>query len=192
MAPQVVLTTRITPGLDGVRKQSKTLGNFVAIDDDARTKFGKAMTLPDRLVPDWMEVYTTLPPDAIARWRGALAEGANPRDAKLALATALVERWHGAETAAAEREWFERSFSRREVPPDAPEVRLAAAATAVDLAVACLGVSRSEARRLAEQGGVSADGRKLGPSERVPIDAREARVGKRGFFRIARVGAEGR
>jgi tyrosyl-tRNA synthetase len=59
--PQVIITTRITAGLDGVRKQSKTLGNFVAIDDGPREMFGKVMSLPDRLVRDWFEVYTLVP-----------------------------------------------------------------------------------------------------------------------------------
>ena len=63
--PQVVLTTRITSGLDGVRKQSKSLGNFVPIDDGARKMFGKAMSLPDALAREWLEVYTILPPERI-------------------------------------------------------------------------------------------------------------------------------
>lgn len=92
--PQIIITTRITPGLDGVHKQSKTLGNFVAIDDDARTMFGKVMSLPDALIRDWLEVYTTMPIDEIDSLCG---RGSDPRSAKLALARAIVGRWPGDE-----------------------------------------------------------------------------------------------
>jgi tyrosyl-tRNA synthetase len=189
--PQVVLTTRITPGLDGVRKQSKTLGNFVAIDDGPRDMFGKAMSLPDGLIVDWMEVYTTLMAREVAAWRDALFSGANPRDAKAALAEALVARWHGRAAAAGEREWFERSFGYREFPPDAPVVTLPEGARAEDAVKSCLGCSSSEARRLVAQGGASVGERKLSPGEALRGEDRELRVGKRGFFRIARGPTQG-
>jgi len=171
--PQVVITTRITPGLDGVRKQSKTLGNFIALGDDARAMFGKAMSLPDALARDWLEVYTTVPmeeiealcgPRAAARDAGRSGPSeppppSDPRAAKLALARALAARWHGSEAAAAEQEWFEATFSRREFPEDAPLVRAAPGEWRVlDLvALAAPGQSRSELRRLIAAGAVAID-----------------------------------
>jgi len=218
--PQVVITTRITPGLDGVKKQSKTLGNYIAIDDDARAMFGKAMSLPDALARAWLEVYTTMPaeeidtlcgpalsessggggPDASARAerRGGEAPRLppDPRAAKLALARAIVERWHGAASARAEVAWFEATFSRREFPPDAPVARVPAGEhRALDIAArAAPDLSRSELRRLIEAGAVTLDEAKVrGPNE--PIDIRAGtelrlRIGKRRFIRVAAEGAD--
>lgn len=222
--PQVIITTRITAGLDGVRKQSKTLGNFVAIDDSPREMFGKVMSLPDNLVRDWFEVYTLVPlrevealcgqragaPAAQAADRDALCapggvEGGgtieafralaqpalpDPRKAKVELARAIVERWHGAAAAAAEVDWFEATFSRREFPSDAPLVELAAGRfSALELlALALPGTSRSELRRLMAQGGASLDEATLAgfetPVVLTPGSEHRLRIGKRRFARI--------
>lgn len=229
--PQVIITTRITAGLDGVRKQSKTLGNFVAIDDGPREMFGKVMSLPDHLVRDWFEVYTLLPlgevealcgPRAAAHesagapggkdpspadWDALCAPGGvegggaigafrvppplpDPRGAKVELARAIVERWHGAAAAAAEAGWFEATFSRREFPADAPLVELAAGRlSALELlALALPGTSRSELRRLLAQGGASLDEAALAgfetPVVLTPGSEHRLRIGKRRFARI--------
>lgn len=230
--PQVIITTRITAGLDGMRKQSKTLGNFVAIDDGPREMFGKVMSLPDGLVRDWFEVYTLLPPGEIealcgpraapdtpdtpdrqgapeADWDALFAPGgvegggaveafrtparprlADPRKAKVELARAIVERWHGKAAAAGEVDWFEATFSRREFPVDAPLVELAAGRlSALELlALALPGTSRSELRRLMAQGGASLDEAVLTgfemPVVLVPGSEHRLRIGKRRFARI--------
>lgn len=217
--PQVIITTRITAGLDGVRKQSKTLGNFVAIDDGPREMFGKVMSLPDHLVRDWFEVYTVLPlgeVEALCGPRGAAAdidascapggvEGGgtidafriappaglpDARRAKVELARAIVERWHGKAAAAAEVGWFEATFSRREFPPDSPLVELAAGRlSALELlALALPGTSRSELRRLMAQGGASLDEAVLSgfemPVVLAPGSEHRLRIGKRRFARI--------
>ncbi len=185
--PQVIITTRITPGLDGVHKQSKTLGNFVAIDDDARTMFGKVMSLPDALIRDWLEVYTTMPIEEI---ESLCARGADPRAAKLALARAIVDRWHGAESAASEQAWFEATFSRREFPEDAPLVRAAPGEwRALELlALAVPGQSRSELRRLIAAGAFSVEGSVVaGPEQRIelrPGAELRLKAGKRRFIKV--------
>jgi tyrosyl-tRNA synthetase len=185
-SPQVIITTRITPGLDGVRKQSKSIGNFIAIDDGPREMFGKAMSLPDGLVRQWLEVYTEVPAGRI----GALCAG-DPRPAKVALARAIVERWHGDEAAGREEDWFESTFSRRDFPADAGKVGLTPGPiTALGLlAKAMPEASGSELRRLIAQGAVRLDGRTLAaPEEIVRAEAGgelELRVGKRRFFRMA-------
>ena len=244
--PQVIITTRITAGLDGVRKQSKTLGNFVAIDDGPREMFGKVMSLPDRLVRDWFEVYTLVPLGAIeelcgprsgaqgvpgitaaptaqaaqsvqsaqaADWDALCAPGGvegggtieafrapappslpEPRKAKVELARAIVERWHGKAAAAAEVDWFEATFSRREFPSDAPLVEIAAGRlSALELlALALPGTSRSELRRLVAQGGASLDEAAISgfemPVVLAPGSEHRLRIGKRRFARI-RTGA---
>ena len=223
--PQVIITTRITAGLDGVRKQSKTLGNFVAIDDGPREMFGKVMSLPDKLVRDWFEVYTLLPLGEVeilcgprgaatgaqaersADWDALCAPGGvegggtiaaynappslpAPRKAKIELARAIVERWHGAAAATAEVGWFEATFSRREFPTDAPLVELAAGRlSALELlALALPGTSRSELRRLMAQGGASLDEAALAgfetPVVLTPGSEHRLRIGKRRFARI--------
>jgi len=232
--PQVIITTRITAGLDGARKQSKTLGNFVAIDDGPREMFGKVMSLPDRLVRDWFEVYTLVPlgevealcgpraasPGAQARAAGTTAQAAqaadldalcapggvegggtieafflppplrDPRGAKVELARSIVERWHGKAAAAAEVDWFEATFSRREFPQDAPLVELSAGRlSALELlALALPGTSRSELRRLLAQGGASLDEAALAGFETpvilTPGSEHRLRIGKRRFARI--------
>jgi tyrosyl-tRNA synthetase len=223
--PQVIITTRITAGLDGVRKQSKTLGNFVAIDDGPREMFGKVMSLPDKLVKDWFEVYTLLPLGEVealcgprgaatgaqaersADWDALCAPGGvegggtiasfnappprpDPRKAKIELARAIVERWHGAAAATAEVGWFEATFSRREFPTDAPLVELAAGRlSALELlALALPGTSRSELRRLMAQGGASLDEAALAgfetPVVLTPGSEHRLRIGKRRFARI--------
>jgi tyrosyl-tRNA synthetase len=188
--PQVVITTRITPGLDGVRKQSKTLGNFIAIDDGARAMFGKAMSLPDALIRDWLEVYTAMPKAEI----DAICAAEDPRAAKIALAGAIVGRWHGAEAAEAEADWFAATFSRGEFPDDAPVALVPPGDyRALDLlALAMPGSSRSDLRRLVASGAVSVDGEELARVDQA-IGAREGeelriRVGKRRFLRVSAAG----
>jgi tyrosyl-tRNA synthetase len=191
--PQVVITTRITPGLDGVRKQSKTLGNFIAIDDDPRVMFGKAMSLPDALIRDWLEVYTTVPPSRIASLCGADPKGdsPDPRAAKIELARAIVERWHGGSAALAEVEWFERTFSRGEFPADAPTACLPAGTyRALDLISRIAPeLTRSELRRLAAGGAIEINGERLGRID-APLQVPTAgelrlRLGRRRFFRVS-------
>jgi tyrosyl-tRNA synthetase len=189
--PQVVITTKITPGLDGVRKQSKSLGNFIAIDDDARTMFGKAMSLPDGLIRGWLEVYTTMSMDRIDKLCDIDGACPDPRAAKAELASALVERWHGAEAARAEREWFDSTFSRRGFPEDAPILAVATGSySAADLlAIAAPELSRSEVRRLIASRAIEADGALVaGPGSKLELRAgvdMELRIGKRRFLRIS-------
>ena len=210
--PQVIVTTRITPGLDGKRKQSKTLGNFIAIDDDPRAMFGKAMSLPDGLIRSWLEVYTTMGDDRIealcgsAPPSGGPAGGSSggpeppphdPRRAKVELARALVERWHGARAAGEEAAWFESAFSRGLFPADAPVSRAPAGAhRAIDLiARAAPELPRAEIRRLLAAGAVESDGRRLAradePLELRPGSPMELRLGKRRFLRVVAEEAPG-
>lgn len=192
--PQVVITTAITPGIDGRQKQSKSLGNYIAISDTARDMFGKAMKLPDRLVAEYLRVYTLTGLAEIEALESAMQAGeTNPMEAKRRLARALVERYHDAVAAAAEDDWFSRVFSRHAVPPDVPEVRVADPdATLIEVLRVCLPAeSSSQLRRLIRDGGVRRDGEhKLTDAEvRHPVASGEAiRVGRRRWFRITFTG----
>ncbi|GAA2757348.1 tyrosine--tRNA ligase [Actinopolymorpha rutila] len=191
---QVVITTRITPGIDGRAKQSKSLGNYVALTDPPREKFGKLMSIPDALVPGYLEVYTTVPMSVAEQARPAVERGGREvRDAKLGLAEAVVARYHGADRAAAERQWFRSTFSARHEPTDVPVLSVATETdwlTVWDLV--CLAqpdLSRSAARRLVDQGGVRLDDRVLADVDQVlPAGTGEGallRIGRRRWFRLA-------
>ena len=121
--PQTLITTRITPGLDGGPKQSKSLSNYVALLDDPSEKFGKLMSLPDTLVEEWATAYTEMTEANIERLAAAVAmRGANARDAKLELAEAIVCRYHGSESAIRSRVAFLSTFSDRNEPDDMPAI----------------------------------------------------------------------
>lgn len=159
--PQVVITTTITPGIDGRAKQSKSLNNYIGLTDSPRDKFGKLMSIPDELVEAYARVYTELPLETVA----ALADASGPaaRDAKLRLAAAVVTRYHGAGVAKAELDAFRRTFSDRSEPADMPEISVALdRPTVLDLLRAAHpNASNSELRRLLRQGAVSVDGARL-------------------------------
>jgi len=163
--PQVVITTTITPGIDGRAKQSKSLKNYIGLTDTPRDKFGKLMSIPDALVESYARVYTELPLDTVAALGSAAAVGGPPaRDAKLNLAAAVVTRYHGANTARTERAAFTQTFTNRNQPPDIPEVLIETtpATTVLDLLQAARPTdSRSELRRLIRQGAVTLDGLRL-------------------------------
>ncbi|MGH3426887.1 MAG: tyrosine--tRNA ligase, partial [Candidatus Dormibacteraceae bacterium] len=178
-APQVVITTRITPGIDGGEKQNKSLGNYIALDDTPRDKYGKAMSLPDNLVRQFLEFYTLVDLAEIAELDKAMTAGEmNPMIAKKVLAQALVERYHGPEAATEEQAWFEEVFSKRSIPEDIPVP--VEKPTVLDILRACLpNESLSELRRLIDNGAVKLDGKtKI-------TEGSVLRIGKRRWFRIS-------
>lgn len=188
--PQVVVTTAITPGIDGREKQSKSLGNYIAIGDTSRDMFGKAMKLPDSLATEFLRVYTYVPLDEIAHLDKAMQAGElNPMEAKRRLGGALVERYYDAATAAREDEWFNQVFSRRAIPQDVPTVHISDPnVTLFELLQQCLpDESSSELRRLIQYGSIRLDGeQKLTEAQRRhPVSSGDViRVGKRRWFRI--------
>lgn len=189
-SPQVVITTQITPGIDGQAKQSKSLGNCIALNDSARDMFGKAMRLPDHLVTMYLRQYTLIPLADVTGLAAGMAAGTvNPMTAKRALGRALVERYHSAEQAAAEDEWFRRVFSTRAVPDDIPEITVEDPnATLLAVLRQCLpAASNTELRRLVADGSVRLDGQgKLtDPDQRHLLTSGDViRVGRRRWFRI--------
>lgn len=188
--PQTVITTKITPGIDGREKQSKSLGNYIAVGDTPRDIFGKAMSLTDSLIAEFLEVYTLIPLDEIGQMDAAMRAGElNPMEAKRILGQALVERYHDKDTAIQENEWFTKVFSRRSIPEDVPTVNVANAnSTLFEILKTCMpSESSNELRRLVQYGSVRLDGEeKLNdPDQRhVVTSGNVLRVGKRRWFRI--------
>jgi len=184
---QVIITTKITPGIDGVAKQSKSLDNYIGLGHSPRDKFGRIMKLPDTLIPVYFEVYTEVPETEL----GAVTDlvKSDPLEAKKRLGCAIVARYHGDKTAQEERQWFEHVFSRREAPPDTPELELeAAATTAFEIVRRFFGdqKSNSEIRRLFQQGSVTLNSQKItNPLEDVvPAEGDVFKVGKRVWFKL--------
>ena len=189
--PQVIITTKITPGIDGKEKQSKSLGNYIAITDTPRVQFGKIMSIPDNLILSYMEVYTTLPLSRVEEVKQELLKGdVNPMAYKLELASALVERYYGIKTAVLEKEWFLQTFSKRETPEEIPVVKLKDNnITVLQLLKLCLPEeSTSTLRRLVQQRAVEKDDIKLLNANAILDLTKEfvLKCGKRSWFRITR------
>lgn len=189
--PQIVMTTKITKGLWGEEKQSKSIGNFVALNDTSKDKFGKIMRLDDDRIVDWMKVYTDMPLEQIAEIEKEMQDGSlNPKDAKVILAHAVVERYHGKEVANTEQKAFENTFSKKIFPSDAKVVAIASQSLEIiDLLTECFDedMSKSQIRRLIRQGAVQLNGEKLiDESATVSLEKGEnqLKVGKRNFFKV--------
>ncbi len=194
MEPQVGLFMPILPGLDGVQKMSKSLGNYVGVTDEPNDMFGKLMSIPDNVMPDYYTLCTDVPLEEIETIKQQLALGElHPMDAKKRLAREIVTIYHSAEAAAAAQTEFERVFSSREVPQDMPEVTLQPSDLENGeirlvklITLAGLAPSGSEARRLIQSGAVSIDGEKLTDvmANVSPADDQVLRVGKLKFARL--------
>jgi tyrosyl-tRNA synthetase len=182
--PQVVMTMPLLEGLDGVRKMSKSYGNYIGVSDTAEDTFGKIMSISDKLMPRYYELLTETPADEIA----AIKSGAiHPMEAKKRLARMITAEYH--DTAAAEAAWdyFESKFQRREVPQDVPVFKLGQSLWVCELMKQLrFAASTSEARRLLGQGAVRVDGHTVTDVNFrfVPGQHKILEVGKR---RVARI-----
>lgn len=184
--PQCVLMVPLLEGLDGNNKMSKSLGNYVGIDEPPREIFGKLMSISDELMWRYFELLSFRSGDEIAKLKREVAEGRNPRDVKVILAQELVARFHSSRDADLALEDFQARFQRGALPDDMPEISVVAAPVAQVLKQAGLVSSTSEALRLIEGGGVRLDGDKvsdkalvLGAGKTVVLQ-----VGKRKFARV--------
>jgi len=196
LEPQVIMTLPILEGLDGVQKMSKSLGNYIGIDESPEAIFGKAMSMPDHLIARYMELATAIPREEIAKIQAGMASGSiHPRDAKIRLAKALVAQYHSAEAAEEAARRFKETFSVRVFPEDAPIVRLEKGLMEGDnqiwiirLLTWCGGgtITSSEASRLVRQGAVEIDGEVIQERDaRITLEVeRRLQVGKRRFFRV--------
>ncbi len=191
---QIGLFTPILPGLDGVQKMSKSLGNYVGITESPKDMFGKIMSIGDDMMPTFFELCTDVPIDDIKTMMADVASGAmHPMDAKKRLGREIVGIYHSAEAGVEAQAEFERVFSQREIPQDMPEIVLGAddlengkIGIAKLLVKAGMASSNSEARRLVQQGGVSIDGEKIPDMsfELEPKDGQVLRAGKLRFGKI--------
>ncbi len=189
-APQVVLMMPLLEGLDGVNKMSKSLGNYVGINEPANEIFGKVMSVSDDLMWRWYELLSFRPLSEVAAFRAEVAGGRNPRDVKVLLAQELVARFHNQESADKALADFEARFKQGAMPDEIPEVTVPSIDGGVQISnvlkQAGLTASTSEAIRMIDQGGVKLDGEKVtDKSLRLDIGVVAViQVGKRKFARV--------
>jgi tyrosyl-tRNA synthetase len=189
--PQVIITMPLLEGLDGVNKMSKSLGNYVGINEAPDEMFGKLMSVSDELMWRYLELLSFEPMESIQGWKRSIEEGANPRDIKVRLAQEIVTRFHSRLAAERALEEFESRFRHggvpaelTEQPMDAPDAGLSIVQV---LKLAGLCPSASDAQRMIEQGGVKVDGQKVGDkaAKLAPGAVYVLQVGKRKFAKIA-------
>ena len=189
-APQVVLTMPLLEGLDGVNKMSKSLANYIGINEPANEIFGKLMSVSDELMWRYIELLSFEPLQTIQGWRQQVAEGANPRDIKVRFAQEIVTRFHDQAAAKRALEDFEARFQKGAIPEDIPEISVSSVngvlAVPQLLKLAGLVPSTSDAIRQIAGGGVRLDGERIADkSVTVSVGATViAQVGKRKFARV--------
>ena len=182
--PQVVMTMPLLEGLDGVRKMSKSLGNYVGLTDQPEDMYGKLMSVPDKLMVRYYEMLTSATPEEIAAVKSG---GMHPMEAKKRLARAIVTEYQGGAAATRAEEYFESKHQRREIPANAQVYRIAEDLWICELMKQLqFTPSTSEARRLVSQGAVRVDGHTITDVNFrfVPGEHKVLEVGKR---RVARI-----
>ena len=188
--PQVVITLPLLPGLDGVKKMSKSLGNYIGIDESPNEIFGKVMSLSDETMWLYFELISFRSLAEIKKFREQVKEGMNPRDVKFLLAEEIVERFHNRDAAKKAHEDFVARFQQGALPEDMPEVQIPVGKEGMQIAnvikAAGLTESTSDALRMIQQGGVKIDNEKI--SERhLTLHAGASmvlQVGKRRFAKV--------
>jgi len=188
--PQVTLMMPILIGTDGVEKMSKSLDNYIGINDSPKDIYGKTLSITDKLIYRYFELTTDIPKKELLEIKKSLDNlKTNPRNIKRTLARTLVRMYHSQEAADAAEEEFDRIFVEKSIPDEIEEYTATAPLTITALiSEAKLAASKSEARRLIDQGGVSIDNERVSdPNASLP-DKKEfiLKVGKRKFLKVKR------
>lgn len=192
--PQVALMMPIIEGTNGVQKMSKSLGNYIGIDESPEEMYGKTMSIPDDLMLRYYELLTAVPMDKVKDIANGLkCESLHPRDVKMRLAREIVGTYYGAEDVVRAEEAFKRVFQQHDIPEEMPvidvtddilEEGLIWLPRLMQKAGMCS--STSEARRLIQQGAVRIDGERFNdPNQKIqPVSGMVIKVGKRKFVRL--------
>lgn len=187
--PQVIITTKITPGIDGKEKQSKSLNNYIGLLHSPRDKFGRVMSIPDNLIAAYFKVYTEVSMSDIKNIEEKVSS--EPMKYKLLLAEEIVKRYHGEKTAEEEKEWFVKTFSQKEAPEDVVKISMGEKkVTAFGIIRKCFSPqekSNSEIRRLFQQNAVKFEEKTVtNIDEEISIsqEGLNVKVGKRAWFKI--------
>ena len=189
--PQITLTMPLLVGLDGKQKMSKSLGNYIGIDDSPNEMFGKLMSISDELMWSYFELLSFEPFSTIEQWKSeAQNHRANPKDIKVELSLELVARFHGSAAAKIAKTAFENQFKLGKLPEDIQRIELSIEGSEINIAkllqLAGMTNSFSEATRLINQGGVKIDNQKILDNSKIIKKGHEHlfQVGKRKFANI--------
>ena len=189
-APQCILTMPLLEGMDGVNKMSKSLGNYIGINEPPQEIFGKLMSISDDLMWRYIQLLSFEPLQTIESWKRQVAEGANPRNIKVGFAQEIVARFHNAAAATQALAEFEARFQKGAMPEDMPEISLASTDGCITVPLllkqAGLVSSTSDAIRQIAGGGVRLDGERVVDKGMVVLLGATvvAQVGKRRFARV--------
>ncbi|MBL4647486.1 MAG: tyrosine--tRNA ligase [Gammaproteobacteria bacterium] len=188
--PQIVITLPLLEGLDGVKKMSKSLNNYIGIDEPADDMFGKIMSISDELMWRYFDLLSLRSAEDIAQWRQAAADGANPRDYKVKLGEEIVERYHGKQIANQVHDNFVARVKQGHIPEDIPHITLTSTTQSLPIANvlkdAGLVTSTSEALRMIKQGAVKIAGERINDKHtRITTHCEQIfQVGKRRFAKV--------
>jgi len=184
--PQIILTMPILEGLDGVQKMSKSLNNYIAIDDSPDEMFGKIMSISDDLMWRYLELLSFESMETIESWKTEVDQGENPRNIKFRLANEIITRFHSEEDAKVANQNFIDRFAKNQIPDEMDEYEFEAGIKIGNLLKdANLVDSTSEAFRMIKQGAVKIDGEKVFDKDiNLPSGTAVYQVGKRKFARI--------
>lgn len=187
--PQVVITMPLLEGLDGIQKMSKSLGNYIGIDEEPKEMYGKAMSIPDELMMRYFMLVTDMSIEEQEDMAKRLESGElHPRDAKMQLARTIVRLYHGEEAAFEAEEEFKRVFQQRAMPTDIPEYAMDAPTEPIFVPQFCtdagLTASNGEARRSIKAGAFKVNGEKYTEENLKLEDGMIVQVGKRKFVKI--------
>jgi len=175
--PQIIIMLPLLEGTDGVQKMSKSYGNYIGIDEPAAEMFGKLMSVSDELMYRYYELLTQDDLDEVKKM--------HPKQAKLKLAQIITGQYHGEDSARAEKDNFEKVFSQKELPVQAPVYKIKGTPSLIDILLdSGLVDSRNEARRLIQQGGVSLEGERLDKEDMQIEREGTLRVGKKRFLKL--------
>ena len=185
--PQTTIMMPLLEGLDGINKMSKSLGNYIGIDEDAAVMFEKVMTIPDNLIIKYFELVTDVHPDKVDEIKNSLENGMNPRDVKLELAREIVELYHGKSAVQSAEERFKIVFQKRQIPDDIKTVECLISNFNLAEIIVSNGLvkSKNEFRRLVTQGGVKINGEKITSLETIKETSEIiVQIGKKHFIKI--------
>lgn len=190
--PQIALLMPIIEGTDGVKKMSKSLGNYIGISEAPNDMYGKTMSIPDELIIRYFELVTDEHPDSIESMKSDIEQDkVNPRDLKMKLAKEVVKLYHGEEKALEAEQYFKSVFQKKNIPDDIAEMEVSIEECEEGLFFIPkivtglkLSPSTSEARRLLKQGGIKLNGEKV-ENDKIALETGDIiQVGKRKFAKI--------
>ncbi|AXU49767.1 tyrosine--tRNA ligase [Clostridioides difficile] len=188
MESQIVIMMPLIEGLDGKEKMSKSLGNYIGIDEEAGIMYQKSMEIPDELIIKYYNLVTDVHPDEVNKIESQLKEGSvNPRDIKMNLAREIVTLYHGEESAREAEERFKSVFQKGQIPEDIQTIQVEEDGfDLIEVLVANEIVkSKSEVRRLASQGGVKVNGEKVEDLSTIVKESElVVQIGKKKFVKI--------